>query len=246
MEPYQAVKEFLRRQAKDRKLQAVFGCCNISTVGDGPSRTLHFTKETLRLIDGILIEQDKRDVSASSLPCEVDEEISFSSGDIIRPPELCVTELNDINQFMNNTCYHNSYVQQVYRECGLQQLEETVTQYLLSSGWNTEMKQKCLEKFIKNLQKQHYSETVSDNHVDQMKVFESIRKFLTGLDNTAESRSAADYITTACGYKNDLSSRRLAKIIGANNSETGARLGQTALGKYFCTCTAICQNQIQR
>jgi hypothetical protein len=121
-----------------------------------------------------------------------------------------------MNQNKLKQTYNSNYVQQVYRERGFQELEEALKNFLSYEGWNNELKKKCVDKLIKNLQQVNNSDTIIETYSDYMNVCSSIKSFITGLDQTSQSKRAQDYITVACGYETNLSSRRLAMIIGVD------------------------------
>ena len=91
------------------------------------------------------------------------------------------------------------------------------------------MKQKCLEKLLTNLQRENDVHILESNYSDCIKVCSSIKSFLAGLDWTSKSRTASDYITSACLYNSDLSCRRLEKIIGTPRARiNGLKVGLNA------------------
>ena len=54
-------------------------------------------------------------------------------------------------QFKKKAHYHPFHVQHVYKESGLQHLEERFNKIICSSAWNTEMKYKCIVKLLNNI-----------------------------------------------------------------------------------------------
>ena len=77
------------------------------------------------------------------------------------------------------------------------------------------------EKLISNLQSRNSLDIEGEsNSTDCVTICSSIRKFLSGLDNSTESRCVKGYFSVACGYGNRISSSQLEKIIGSNRHHT--------------------------
>ncbi len=113
------------------------------------------------------------------------------------------------------TNYHSASIQRVYKESGLQRLEEAINVILSSERWNEDLRQNCLEKLIQNLRRTIGMDCLEEKYADHVQMCSSVRQFLGGLDSSSESKRAADFIATACAYNGLLSSRKLANIIGS-------------------------------
>ena len=228
MKSYPDIQAFLLEKRKDSKVTAIISRCKVSTDGKGVSRVLIFWKDSLPIID----EELKSKSSSYVLPSS--DNIIFGDDEVFPDNATTVEGMHNSpmniqnmfkltvgNQYQQKHSYHSKYVQQVYKETGIQDIEGALNELFSSSGWNVEMRQKCLEKLISNLQSRNNMDfNGGSNSTDCVTICSSIRNFLSGLDYSTESRCVKGYFSIACGYGNRISSRQLEKIIGIDRHHT--------------------------
>ena len=228
---YQAVDIFLTAKKNDGDVIEVLEYCRIDYSGKGDGKNVLFYADSLVLIDQKLSQSNDSQSLVPFVKNNGDVVVERSSSFSMPPLNRCGSIQTDeeesllfnissskIDQFKGKTNYHTNSVQRVYRESGLQQVEDLANNILRDPGWNSELKQKCIEKLLINIQRQHNMDIVEEQYSDYVDICTSIKQFIAGLDATLENRSIAEYIAVACGYESGLSSRRLAKIIGINRN----------------------------
>ncbi len=174
-------------------MTAIINRCKVSTDGKGVSRVLIFWKDSLPLID-----EELKSMNSTSSYVQPSSDIIFGDDEAATTVEGMHNSSMNIqnmfkltvgNQDQQKQSYHSKYVQQVYKETGIQDIEGALNELFSSSCWNVEMRQKCLEKLISNLQSRNSMDIEGEsNSTDCVTICSSIRKFLSGLDNSTESR----------------------------------------------------------
>ena len=143
MKPYPDIQAFLLEKRTDSD-------------GKGVSRVLIFWKDSLPIID-----EELKCMNSTSSYVQPSSDIIFGDDEAATTVEGMHNSSMNIqnmfkltvgNQDQQKHSYHSKYVQQVYKETGIQDIEGALNELFSSSCWNAEMRQKCLEKLISNLQ----------------------------------------------------------------------------------------------
>ena len=183
MKRHEALRIFLQTKNRDSKWQAILVRCKITSDGKGSSRDLHFVEETVQLIETVL-KKDSYSDDEPLLDTFCNSPTTTEDNGIEQESSPQQVACNTLNQRTDKTHYHPKYVQQFYKESGLQDIEELINNRLRTSGWNQEMKQKCLEKLIKNIQREHNMHIIEEEYTNSVLVCSSIKKFMLGLDKS--------------------------------------------------------------
>ena len=211
-----SLRIYLRLKKNDGGLQNLLTSCKIHYDGRGDSQNICFYTSCLVLIDKKLIDVSKfKEISTQT---EDIQSIEISSSSTQTTEEVNCDYVGIVPyQFKKKAHYHPFHVQHVYKESGLQHLEERFNTIICSRAWNTEMKYKCTVKLLNNIRRAAEMHVVDDKYSDYVAVCSSIKDFIGGLELArSDNKHVADYVTVACGYRNALSSRRLSAIIGTN------------------------------
>ena len=137
MDQYKAVKDFLNNQRNNKLCKkGILESCKLSSTGESKSRTLHFVTESQLLIEQVL------STCFGSSWCSSDEFITPMQNDMIdqgiqeETPQLFKLNCELKHQFKGKTYYHSASIQRVYKESGLQRLEEAINVILSSERFD--------------------------------------------------------------------------------------------------------------